>query len=142
MKKRFLWFAFYLFIVGRWVWPAQAQSPCTHVIFRIDTAVSLDQQAICDAAKSWGDDGYRVLIYLTDEAVGSEEAWFDLLDQIEVAAGLRDAGQEDSFSRNGLAIEAATTAALWNPTITYGESLFDTKLDTDETAVTQLKNDL
>ncbi|MCA9926150.1 MAG: hypothetical protein KC421_27450, partial [Anaerolineales bacterium] len=70
------------------------------------------------------------------------EAWFDLLDQVEAEAGLRDAGQEDSFSRNGLAIEAATTAAPWNPTITYGESLFDTKLDTDETAVTQLKNDL
>ncbi|MCA9923085.1 MAG: hypothetical protein KC421_11970, partial [Anaerolineales bacterium] len=79
MKKRFLWFALLLFVAGGRVWSAQAQSPCTHVIFRVDTAVSLDQQAICDAAKSWGDDGYRVLIYLTGEAVDSEEAWFDLL---------------------------------------------------------------
>ncbi|MCP4423514.1 MAG: hypothetical protein GY803_03385, partial [Chloroflexi bacterium] len=143
MKRHILIFTFLLFAVSGWSWPVQAQSPCAHVSFRLDTAVSIDKHAICEAAQPWADDGYRIFIFLTDDSPASENDWFTLLDLVEAEVGLRDLSQADSFSHNGLAIEASTASvAPWSPTITYGTWLFDTNLDANETNLTQLKDNL
>ena len=109
---------------------AGAQSPCSHVLFRVDSTTAVDKQAICDAAAPWSEQGIQVYIYLTDVVPENEDAWFALLDQVEIDAGLRIA---DSFERGGVAFEAsAQSGALWTNTITYGEALFDSNLDNDQ----------
>ncbi len=111
---------------------ARAQSPCSHVQFRIDSSMEVDRGAICDAAVPWREQGIQVYVYLTDQVPRSEDEWFSLLDQIEMDAGLRAPGDEGSFRRNGLAFEASTKGNVpWTNTITYGEDLFDSSLDTD-----------
>jgi hypothetical protein len=121
---------------------AQAQSPCPHVDFRLETTQSLDQEAICEAAEPWAEAGIQIFIFLTDERPSSETEWFERLDQVEAEAGLRDLGQPDNFNRNSLAFESSTSEASWANTITYGEALFGTRLDTDDAALNRVKSQL
>jgi hypothetical protein len=111
----------------------QAQSPCAHVDFRLDTTLPLDQAAVCAAAQPWADQDLRVFVYLTDVNPTGEDAWYDLLDQVEAAAGLRDLSQADGFNRSTIAFEAsATSNAAWAHTVTIGKALFETPLETDD----------
>lgn len=119
-----------------------AQSPCAHVDFRIDSALPVDRAAVCTAAEPWAERGINTFVYLTDADPGSEDAWFELLDQIEAEAGLRELGGGDVFDRTTLALEATTGSnAPWAQTITYGEALFGTDIDSDA-AANQIKNAL
>lgn len=112
---------------------AGAQSPCTHVLFRIDSTMAVDKEAICDAALPWHEQGIQVYVYLTDVVPENEDAWFALLDQVEIDAGLRIAGINDSFEQGGVAFEASARSGVpWTNTITYGEALFDSNLDNDQ----------
>jgi hypothetical protein len=121
---------------------ARAQSSCSHVTIRLDSAQALDSDAICLAARPWADKGFRIFIYLTDIRPQNEDAWFTLLDQVEADAGLRDLSQPDSFDKNVLAFETSTATDLpWASSITYGESLYDTPLDSDA-AVMRIKSQL
>ncbi|MCA9968994.1 MAG: hypothetical protein KC425_02205, partial [Anaerolineales bacterium] len=120
--------------------PARAQAACGHVDFLVEGGAALDRAAICEAAQPWADDGIRLFVYLTDVDPGSEDAWFAQLDEVESAMGYR-AGE--IFDRSLLALEATSgSSASWAVTFTYGEALYDTPLDQDETAVTRLKNDM
>ncbi len=120
-----------------------AQSTCPYAEFRLDTEVDVDVDAICQAAKPWSDKGFRVFVFLTDRKTANEDEWFALLDQVEADAGLRDLNQEDGFAKNALAFEAATDPAQgWACSITYGESLFGSRLDKDEAALAKIKEDM
>lgn len=121
--------------------PAQAQTACNHVDFLVEsTSADLDRQAVCDAAQPWAETGTRIFIYLTDAPAANEAEWFAQLDQVETAQGYRSG---DIFEKNILAFEATTASnAGWAVTLTYGELLYDTALDQDETAVTRLKNEM
>jgi hypothetical protein len=117
-----------------------AQPACPYANIRLDTTQAVDVEAVCDAAQPWAEKGFRVLVFLTDHRPGGEEAWFDFLDQIEVAAGLRDAS---SFDVTGLAFEASTATDLsWAYSVTSGENLYDTKLDKDEQAISRIKSQM
>ncbi len=111
--------------------PVHAQSPCSHVQFRIDSGMPVDQQAVCDAAEPWAEEGIELFVYLTDDTPTSEEEWFAQLDQIEAEAGIRDLAS-GGFDLNTVAFEASTTQpADWATTVTIGEELFGTSLDND-----------
>ncbi|MDY7042495.1 MAG: hypothetical protein SVX38_16710, partial [Chloroflexota bacterium] len=121
---------------------AQPQPECPYADIRLDTGQAVDVDAICEAAQPWADDGFRIFIFLTDQRPESENDWFALLDQTEADAGLRDLSQADSFDKNTLALEASTATDLtWAYSVTYGERLFDTPLDTDE-ATREIKNQM
>jgi hypothetical protein len=110
--------------------PAIAQV-CPYATIELDTAQSVDVSSICEAAQPWSEKGFRVLVYLTDEQPASEDAWFARLDQVEANAGLRDLNEADSFALDGLSFAAVTQSnAFWNPTLTYGENLYNRPLDT------------
>jgi len=114
---------------------AQAQPPCLYADIRLDTELSVDTQAICEAARPWADEGFRVFIFLTDYHPTSEKDWFALLDKVEAEAGIYDPSQSDGFDKNALALEASTATDLsWAYSLTFGERLFGTALDTDEAA--------
>lgn len=105
---------------------------CAYADIINDSALDLDTAAICAAAQPWAQDGYKLLIFLTDASVTNETAWFDLIDSVEASVGLRDLSQTDAFNRDGMALEAATSAD-WATSITLGDSLFNTPLDSDAT---------
>lgn len=113
---------------------AAAQSACSHVRFRLDTELEVNETAVCNAAEPWSDQGYTLFIFLTDLTPDDTDAWYTLLDRVEADAGLRDLNQADSFQPGVLALEASTTGADWATTITYGERLFNTAIDSDEAA--------
>jgi hypothetical protein len=117
-----------------------AQSACAYAKIQLDTTQAIDVQAVCDAARSWDEKGYRVFVFLTDHRPGSEDEWFAFLDQAEMDVGLRDA---TGFAVNGLAFEASTATDLfWAYSVTYGEHLYDTKLDTDEQARLEMQDQM
>jgi hypothetical protein len=119
---------------------AQAQPPCPYADIRLDTEQSVDADAICNAAQPWADDGFRVLIFLTDYRPASEDDWFALLDQAEADAGIRG---PDGFDKNALAFEASTVTDLsWAYSVTYGEQLYGSALDTDDKAIFQVKSQM
>ncbi len=119
---------------------AQAQSPCPYADIRLDTDQAVDTDAICDAARPWADDGFRVFILLTDYRPESEDDWFAFLDQAEIEAGIRG---PDGFDKNALAFEASTATELsWAYSVTYGELLFGSALDTDDKATFQITSQM
>ncbi|MCO5190322.1 MAG: hypothetical protein M9918_19300 [Anaerolineae bacterium] len=115
---------------------AHAQT-CAYADIINQSDLDLDTAAVCAAAQPWAQDGYKLLIFLTDTPVRNETVWFDLIDGVEASVGLRDLSQTDAFDTNGLAFEAATSAD-WATSITFGDSLFNTALDND-TAINALK---
>ncbi len=120
----------------------QAQSSCPYADIRLDTDLTVDTEAICEAARPWAEDGFRVFILLTDYHAPTEDAWFDFLDRAEADAGLRDLDQPDVFAVDGIAFEASTaTDQPWGHNVTFGERLFDTPLDTD-VAIGIIKNQM
>ena len=120
--------------------PASAQGICPYATLQIDSIQYVDQAAVCEAAKPWADDGYKVLVFLTDARPETEDAWFNLLDSVEAEAGLRDLTQTDSFERAAIALEATTATDLpYAVSITYGETLYNTPLDTDDAALEGIK---
>ncbi|MCA9978061.1 MAG: hypothetical protein KC413_20010, partial [Anaerolineales bacterium] len=141
MKHKLVWLLGLLFLSLAWlIRPVQAQSSCSHVDFRLDTTLAVDQTAVCQAAQPWADEGVRIFVYLTDTPSANEDEWFSQLDQIETAEGYRNG---TIFEKNVLAFEATTASnAGWSTTLTYGELLYDTPLDQEETAVTRLKNEM
>ncbi len=119
---------------------AQAQAPCPYADIRLDTDQAVDADAICNAAQPWADDGFQVLILLTDYRAESEDDWFAFLDQAEAEAGIRG---PDGFDKNALAFEASTATDLsWAYSMTYGELLYDSALDTDDKAIFQIKSQM
>jgi len=136
MNYRHLMTVLAVLVVWAAVWTAtraQAQPPCPYADIRLDTEQSVDADAICNAAQPWADDGFRVLIFLTDYRPTSEDDWFALLDQAETDAGLRG---PDGFDKNALAFEASTATHLsWAYSVTYGEQLYGSALDTDDKAI-------
>jgi DNA repair exonuclease SbcCD ATPase subunit len=123
---------FILLVAVRTVGHVRAQTDCPYAEFRLDTDLEVDTEAICEAAQPWAEAGFRVLILLTDERTSSQDAWFAYLDEAEADAGLRDLSQADAFDTNGIAFEASTaTDQPWGQSVTLGERLFDTPLDTD-----------
>lgn len=131
-----------LFVVSSLV-TAHAQSPCAHAEFRLDTDLSVDTAAICRAAEPWAEEGMQVFIYLTDDRPRNEEQWYELLDRVEADAGLRNLNLPDSFDRNVVAFENSTAPELnWASTITYGEALYGSPLDTDDATVLAIKKSM
>jgi hypothetical protein len=119
--------------------PALAQS-CTYAILRLETQQYVDTDAVCEAARPWSEAGYQVLVYLTDTRPGSEDAWFGQLDAVESEAGLRDLTQDDSFEKAAIALAATTAADVpYGVTLTYGETLYDSPLDTNAARVEAIK---
>lgn len=119
---------------------AQAQATCPHATLRLESSQPVDQAAVCEAARVWADQGYGVLVFLTDTRPNSEDDWFDLLDQVEAAAGLRDLSQGDYFESRAIALGITTATDLPYAVIfTYGEALFSTPLDTDPVALDSIK---
>lgn len=115
--------------------PVGAQGPCPYAQIRNDSVLSLNVNAVCEAARPLAEQDYRVLVYLTDYRPGSQTDWFSHIDTVEAEAGLRDLSQPDAFADNGLALEASTATDLsYAYSITFGERLFDSALDTDEAA--------
>ncbi len=114
---------------------AQGATDCPYADIVVESTQALDRDAVCQAARPWSEDGYRVLVYLTDYRPASEADWFAHVDQAEAAAGLRDLSQPDSFAKDGLAFEAGTATNLsWAYSLTFGERLYDTALDSDQVA--------
>jgi hypothetical protein len=140
--KRWLNTLALLVVVGA-VWiaaRAQAQARCPYADIRLDTDWPLDADAICNAARPWADDGFRVFIFLTDYRATSEAEWFAFLDQAEADASIRGPG---GFDKNALAFEASTATDLsWAYSVTYGEQLYGSVLDTDDQAIFQIKNQM
>jgi hypothetical protein len=132
--------ALLLLVVAAMFWTgpfARAQSPCPYAEFLLETDQPVDREAICDAARPWGEDGFHVFILLTDHRPDSEDAWFDYLDQAEIDAGIRGA---DGFDVNALALEASTDSEQsWAYSVTYGERLYGSRLDENERAISQIK---
>ena len=119
---------------------AHAQPPCPHAEIRLDSSQEVDRTAICEAARPWADKGFRTFVYLTDRRTANEEDWFALLDEVETEAGIRG---PDGFDKNALAFEASTATDLsWVYSITYGELLYDTPLDTDGTTLFRIQNQM
>ncbi|MEL6384674.1 MAG: hypothetical protein AAFQ89_19885 [Cyanobacteria bacterium J06626_18] len=80
---------------------------------------------------------------MTDTRPESEDAWFSVLDQVEAESGLRDFTQGDSFEFDGIALEATTATDLsYAVSITYGEDLYNTPLDTNEAALEGIKRNV
>ncbi|MEO1297181.1 MAG: hypothetical protein AAFW75_15615, partial [Cyanobacteria bacterium J06636_16] len=123
--------------------PARAQDTCPYATIRIESVQYVDQAAVCEAARPWADSGYEVLVFLTDTRPESEDAWFSVLDQVEAESGLRDFTQGDSFEFDGIALEATTATDLsYAVSITYGEDLYNTPLDTNEAALEGIKRNV
>ena len=143
MKHRRLLNVLALLVVLAAMWTAasaQAQTPCPYADIRLDTDQAVDIDAICDAAHPWADDGFRIFIFLTDYRAESEDDWFAFLDQAEADAGIRG---PDGFDKNALAFEASTATDLsWAYSVTYGEQLYGSALDTDEKAIFQIKDQM
>jgi hypothetical protein len=119
---------------------ALAQAPCPYADIRLEADRPVDADAICDAARPWADDGFRIFVFLTDYRPTSEDDWFALLDQAEAEAGIRGS---DGFDKNALAFEASTATDLsWAYSVTYGEQLYDSALDTDDKAIFQIKSQM
>ena len=120
--------------------PALAQADCPYAILRIESVQNVDRAAVCAAAEPWAEAGYEVLVFLTDVRPDSEDAWFNLLDSVEAEAGLRDLTQTDSFERSAIALEVTTATDLpYSVSLTYGETLYDSPLDTNAAAVDGIK---
>jgi hypothetical protein len=112
-----------------------AQTACAYAILRLETSQPVDAEAICQAAKPWAEEGVQVFVLLTDYTPQNEAEWFDFLDQAEARAGVRDLSLADSFDKNALSLAASTNnLASWGFTITYGEQLYDTPLDSNQAA--------
>ncbi|MFQ3583429.1 MAG: hypothetical protein SNJ85_00640 [Cyanobacteriota bacterium] len=113
---------------------AQAQtSSCPYANLRFESVLAVDANRICEAAAPWSEKGFRVLVYLTDARDLTENAWFERIDRVEAEAGLRDLSQADFYDRNGLTLAASTDTTLpWGFNITYGETLYGTRLDTSD----------
>lgn len=112
-----------------WMAPAMAQA-CPYATLNLATEQSVDADLLCQAAQPWSNRGFQVLVYVTDQASASEDAWFDHLDQVEANAGLRDLSQSDVFARDGLSFAVSTgNPPLWAATVTYGERLYDRPID-------------
>jgi hypothetical protein len=132
-------FGFFVILIVPWT-ASHAQPPCPHADIRLDTEQAVDVDAICDAARPWADVGIRILIFLTDHRPASEDDWFALLDQVEEEAGVRS---PDGFDKNVLAFEASTASDLsWAYSVTYGELLYDSPLDTDDAAIFRVKSQM
>ena len=127
-------------IVAATVTRVQAQPTCPYADIRLDTGQAVDVEAICETARPWADDGFQVVVLLTDYRATSEDDWFAFLDQAEAEAGIRDLSQPDAFDKNGIAFEASTATDLaWGYNVTIGEWLYGTALDTDE-AVSRIES--
>ncbi|MEM7031741.1 MAG: hypothetical protein AAF629_19460 [Chloroflexota bacterium] len=144
MKKSLIPFILSLVLIGfHRPLALDAQSACPFAVIQLETQMSVDQNALCQAAQPWAEDGVRIFILLTDFQPENEVAWFDYLDQVEATAGLRDTNQADSFARDALAFEFSTATSLaWGQSITYGEALTGSDLDDDEAVIRDIKNDI
>ena len=133
-----VWIGLGLLPVGNTIAPAQPA--CPHAILRFESRQPVDDAVVCEAAQVWAERGYQVLVFLTDTQPNSEADWFDLLDQVEAAAGLRTLSQDDDFERRAIALEVTTATDLpFAVSITYGEALFPSPLDTDPAALDDIK---
>ncbi|MFQ3583890.1 MAG: hypothetical protein SNJ85_03005, partial [Cyanobacteriota bacterium] len=123
---------------------AQAQTPfCPHASLRFESILAVDANRICEAAAPWSERGFRVLVYLTDARDPTENAWFERIDRVEAEAGLRDLSQADFYDRNGLTLAASTDTTLpWGFNITYGETLYGTRLDTSDREYERLRSEV
>ena len=107
--------------------PQSFAQSCASASIIIDATISVDESAICDAAQPLADEGYNVLVYLTDFAPANEDEWFLHLDDVETQAGLRNG---DQFRQNALAIESSTVLTSdWSHSITVGEALYGSAVD-------------
>ena len=123
--------------------PVKAQDTCPYATIRIESVQYVDQAAVCEAAKPWAENGYDVLVFLTDTRPENEDIWYALLDRVEAESGFRDLGQTDSFELDGIALEITTATELpYAVSITYGEDLYDTPLDTNTAALETLKRNI
>ncbi len=119
--------------------PAIAQN-CPYAILRLETQQYVDADAVCEAARPWSEAGYQVLVFLTDARPASEDAWFVQLDAVESEARLRDLTQDDSFEKSAFALEATTATDLpYSVSLTYGEALWDSPLDTETVRLEAIK---
>jgi hypothetical protein len=142
MKRYSRWLILLTVLVAAYAVPALAQSssPCPNVEMILDTRLQVEAEAVCQAAQPWTEQGFEIFLYLTDAVPDSEDDWFNRLDRVETQAGIRGA---DGFDRNALALEASTATDLsWAYTITYGELLYDTPLDTDDSLLFRLKSQM
>ena len=122
---------------------AQTASCSNGTMIEVEGGYTLDWEALCEAAQPWSDKGIQVVIYLSNFRPETEDDWYDHLDAAEVALGLISADRTvDNFTPNVLAIEATTGASRnFGTTITFGQALYNTPLDTD-TAVSTIKADM
>lgn len=123
---------------------AQAQAvACPHATLRLESILAVDSNRVCEAAAPWAARGFRVLIYLTDARDPTENAWFERIDRVEATAGLRDLSQADFYDRNGLTLAASTDTTLpWGFNITYGETLYGTRLDTSDREYERIRSEV
>ncbi|MEN9225289.1 MAG: hypothetical protein Q6M54_07455 [Thermostichus sp. DRC_bins_24] len=123
---------------------AQAQATaCPHATLRLESILAVDSNRVCEAAAPWAERGFRVLVYLTDARDPTENAWFERIDRVEAEAGLRDLSQADFYDRNGLTLAASTDTTLpWGFNITYGETLYGTRLDTADREYERIKTNV
>ncbi len=136
-----------LLVVLAWVFtpgPAQAQAPsCPYATLRFESILAVDANRVCKAAAPWSEKGFRVLVYLTDARDPTETAWFKRIDRVEADAGLRDLSQADFYDRNGLTLAASTDTTLpWGFNITYGETLYGTRLDTSDREYERIRTEV
>lgn len=135
-NRRFRWLYIGLLLItslflSPWAIPAQAQAQtCPYATLRLDSSQAVNFSNICQAAQPWFEQGYQVLVYLTDAQPATEDEWYSLLDQVETEAGLRDLSLPDSFQKNGLALAAQARAPKHEVSVTYGETLYETPIDT------------
>ncbi len=99
-----------------------AQS-CNYATIIDDSALDLDVSAVCDAARPLANEGYDVLVYLTDFTSNNENDIFAKLDQAEIDAGLRN--QSFQFADNGLAFEGLPNAGY----VTFSDKMNGSALD-------------
>ena len=132
-----------LLIVPTKIGYAQTTSCTNGTIIEVEGGYTLDEDALCEAAQPWSEKGIQVVIFLTNFRPETEDDWYDHLDAVEVELGLISADRTvDNFTPNVLALEATTNANRnFGTTISFGQDLYDTPLDSD-TAVSTIKADM
>lgn len=125
--RRLTWIFLVLFVLSDR--QAFAQTDCQWATLALESNEMVDSAAVCDAAQPLREAGFDVLVYLTDFAPATEDEWFDHLDEVEIANGLRDPA---GFELSGIALEISTADAVRWVSVTTGERLIGTSLDTDD----------
>ncbi len=123
--------------------PARAQFVCPHARLRLETEQPVDAEAICAAAEPWAEQGIEVLVFLTDTSADSEDEWFALLDEVEIAAGILAPDQPDLGKANAFGVLASTdTGRPWGLNFSIGANLEATPLASQPAAIDQIKTQI